>query len=40
MFEVLLKNDIQYWADRFLNELQQEPETIGSLEQMQSGGTP
>jgi trehalose-6-phosphate synthase len=25
MFKVLLHNDIQYWADRFLTELQREP---------------
>jgi trehalose 6-phosphate synthase len=31
MFQVLLQNDIQYWADRFLSELQREPETLNRL---------
>ena len=31
MFKVLLHNDIQYWADRFLSELQREPATLNRL---------
>jgi trehalose 6-phosphate synthase len=34
MFRVLSHNDIQHWADRFLNELQREPTTLNRLEQM------
>jgi trehalose 6-phosphate synthase len=34
MFEVLLHNDIQYWADRFLRELGREPTALNGIEQM------
>jgi trehalose 6-phosphate synthase len=36
MFKVLLHNDIDSWADRFLNALQSEPAAFSRLEQMHS----
>jgi len=38
-FRVLVHNDIQYWADRFLSALQREPTTLSRLEQMPLVGT-
>jgi trehalose 6-phosphate synthase len=35
IFEVLSRNDIQYWADRFLSALQREPATVSDLEQVE-----
>ncbi len=34
MLRVLLDNDIQYWAERFLSVLQREPTAVSRLEQM------
>jgi trehalose 6-phosphate synthase len=34
IFQVLLQNDIQYWAHRFLGELEREPAAVSRLEQV------
>jgi hypothetical protein len=38
LLRVLSKNDIQYWADRFIDELQQPPAPASRLEQIASAG--
>jgi trehalose 6-phosphate synthase len=40
LMQVLSKNDIQYWADRFLDELQRAPASPSRLEQIASAGMP
>jgi trehalose 6-phosphate synthase len=39
MFRVLSHNDIQYWAHRFLSELEREPTALSRIEQMPPVGT-
>jgi trehalose 6-phosphate synthase len=36
LFRVLLRNNIQHWADRFLTALERKPRTLSHLEQMPS----
>jgi trehalose 6-phosphate synthase len=36
LFQVLSRNDIQHWADRFLVTLEREPQALSQLEQMPS----
>ena len=36
LFRVLLKNDIQHWAERFLAALERDPRAPSHLEQMPS----
>jgi trehalose 6-phosphate synthase len=38
LMRVLSKNDIQYWAGRYIDELQQPPATASRLEQIASAG--
>jgi trehalose 6-phosphate synthase len=38
-FRVLLHNDIQHWANRFLTALEREPLALNQLEQMPSVGS-
>ena len=33
-FQVLLRNDIEYWAHRYLSELEREPAAVSRLEQV------
>jgi trehalose 6-phosphate synthase len=39
LFRVLLQNDIQHWADRFLAALERGPVPLSRLEQMSSVGS-
>jgi trehalose-6-phosphate synthase len=34
MFRVLSKNDIQFWADRFLDALERPPATVSGFEML------
>src|SRR4030081_301848 len=34
IYQVLLHNDVQYWAHRFLSELEREPAALSQLEQV------
>jgi trehalose 6-phosphate synthase len=38
LFKVLSRNDIQFWADRFLSALERPPATVGRLQQMTTVG--
>jgi trehalose 6-phosphate synthase len=40
LFEVLSHNDIQYWADRFLGELERVPAALSQLERVPPAGRP
>jgi trehalose 6-phosphate synthase len=40
LFKVLSRNDIQYWAARFLSALERPPATVGRFEQRSAVGTP
>ena len=40
LFKVLSRNDIQYWADRFLSALERPPATVGRFEQRTTAARP
>jgi trehalose 6-phosphate synthase len=40
LFRVLSKNDIRYWADRFLGALERDPAPLSALEQIPGMDTP